>query len=144
MDDSKDVGTIQWYVLIGAMLASPDVRKQAITAFAPGDVPRAFYGLWTALQSGNGQKVWEAVSMIGLPAPHPQPLPGATVAGRLIQELQERALRAFVEKKCTEAQFFKQAGLGADAVADAMESVAAAIRVRQAQITKPGKEPSGA
>lgn len=149
MEDSKDVGTLQWYVLLGAMLASKDARASAIKAFVRPDVPQQFLTLWDALASKDGKKVWEAVSTIGVPMPLPDDMPGATVIGRLTCEMQERALKAYIAKQVASADFIHKAGLGPDAVADTFESVAASIRVRQGQIAKanqpaaPPATPSG-
>lgn len=127
--DDKDVG---WLVLIGAMLASTAARKQALAGFTRQDVPNALQPLWEALASNDGNKVWAAIGCIKL-----KPAASGKVLDALIAQLQDTALRLFIEKQVGQAQFAHKAGLGADAVADTFEGVAAAIRQRQAQIAKP-------
>ncbi len=126
MDDKEG-----WLVLIGAMLASPAARKQALAGFTRQDVPNALQTLWDALATNDGNKVWAAVECIKL-----KPAASGKVLDALIAQLQERALKEYLEKTMSRAAMSSKAGLGADAVADALEGWAAAIRQRQAQISK--------
>lgn len=127
----------QWHLLFGAMLASKEVLTEALKKIHKQDVPTPWQPFWESLATGDRGKVWDMVGKFGIQQPTPLP-PNASVTARLIHSLQEIGLAEFVKKQVSRAEFSHKALLGADAVADTFESVAASIRQRQAQIQNGG------
>lgn len=126
-DDGKDA----WLALIGAMLASKDVRKQAISAFTRQDVPASLQPLWDALAIEDGNKVWTAVEPLGL-----RPGGQGKVLDALIAKLQQDALSQLIATRVRQSGMLSKGQVGADAMADTLEAWAMEIRARQAQIGK--------
>lgn len=128
----------QWWCLMGAMIASSAVRKQA-SSILLSDVPKPLRSLWTAVMSGDGSKVWGAADALGL-KPADGSEKGATLVGRLIHDLQEKALAEYVKQVVSQASFSHKGILEPEAIAESFESIAAKIRQRKELISKPSKE----
>src|SRR5687767_5976689 len=118
MEDRTDAGSDakQWWCLLGAMIASQSVRKQA-SSILLADVPKPLRSLWTAVMSGDGSKVWGAADALGL-KPADASEKGVTLVGRLIHDLQEKALAAYVKTVVAQAEFSHKGILEPDQIAD--------------------------
>jgi hypothetical protein len=140
MEDRTDAGSDakQWWCLLGAMVASALVRKQAASILL-SDVPKELQPLWTAVMSGDGNKVWGAVDALGL-KPADGSEKGASVVSRLIHALQEKALARYVKTVVSQAEFSHKGILDPEQIADSFESIAAKIRQRKEVLSKPVKE----
>ncbi len=125
--EGKDVC---WHVLLGAMLASPTVRKQALAVIQRQDAPKALQPLWDALASADPARIWGCVDAIGM-----NPRGSGKIIDQLLLQLQQDALGRFIKKTMQDCEFLHHAAdLGPDAICDKLEGVIAKIRVRQEQL----------
>lgn len=121
--------TTQWLLLIGAAIASKQIREDAMKKLANEDAPEALKDLWVALRSEVTADIKGAVEKVaGVPSN------GVSVMQSIVTSLQERSLARYCERTVTAARFAK--GIDADRLLTMLDSMSTNIRARKAAMGK--------
>ncbi len=113
-----------WLLLAGAMLTSKGVRDEAALKLKPEDAPELIRPLLSAMNTGNGVEVGNALECLGM-SQHA----GGAVKG-LIGSLQQATLARWCNRAMSNVQNAK--GVDPDLLLDMLDSLATNIRARKA------------
>jgi hypothetical protein len=113
----------QWLLLLGAMLASGPVLKEAVKKIAVDDVPQAWRPLWEAAKSEQSEAVKGVLVSYGI-----EPANGERAVNVLLKTVQRRVLREYAASAVQRAARSKL--LEPEQTADFLEGMATAIRAK--------------
>jgi hypothetical protein len=113
----------QWLLLLGAMLASGPVLKEAVKKIAVDDVPQAWRPLWEAAKSEQSEAVKGVLVSYGI-----EPANGERAVNVLLKTVQRRVLREYAANAVQRAARSKL--LEPEQTADFLEGMATSIRAK--------------
>lgn len=87
-----------WYIALGSMLASRDVRESASGKVPPEDVPKEVAELWRCVTGGDGQGVRRLFRGLGVDVSADGVLPS------LLRHLQEQAMGELCQRLIARAE----------------------------------------
>ena len=121
--DAKDHETLQWLLLLGAMLGSAAFLKESGAKLSLEDVPQPYKPLWQAMQSGQAEAVRGVLVGWGVEAN------GEKTLAALLRAVQQRALAEYCRNTVTRAGLAK--GVDPDQLLVILETMATRIRAKQ-------------
>lgn len=120
----------QWFLLMGAMLASKAARELAVKRLAVEDVPEPLRELWNALKSEQPEGIRAALEGFGVARNG-----GKSALDELVRTLQEKALADYCRKTMDHVKFAK--GVDPENLLTLLDTLATRIRARQAAMETP-------